>query len=241
MASRFIAVPSLLRCVHDATKRQKTNPYQIAKATGLRLHSIQKLLRQEANPTLRNVEIILAGMGSCSTCATPGEAASRPGHVPSKPNGSVRRPDREGGKCPMAETLYRVVVIDDDEGEVYLLDEAIRISSVPVQRLPFRAAQKALEFFAQPTVPPIDLIIADLNLPIMTGVDLIVRLRDCAAASTVPMVISSTSQSGALPASLRAKLPVPFFTKQSSWQGYLRLARAILASLTARAAGVSAE
>lgn len=79
MASRFIAVPSLLRCVHDATKRQKTNPYQIAKATGLRLHSIQKLLRQEANPTLRNVEIILAGYGIVLYMRDTGRSRIKPG------------------------------------------------------------------------------------------------------------------------------------------------------------------
>jgi hypothetical protein len=63
MVARYIAVSSLLRCVRDATKRHKSNPYQIAKATGVRLHSVQKLLKQTSNPTLRNIEVILAGYG----------------------------------------------------------------------------------------------------------------------------------------------------------------------------------
>jgi hypothetical protein len=63
MTARIVVVTSLLHCVREATKRHKSNPYQIAKATGLRLHSIQKLLKQQSNPTLRNIEIILAGYG----------------------------------------------------------------------------------------------------------------------------------------------------------------------------------
>jgi len=40
-----------------------TNPYQIAKATGLPLRSIQKLLAQTRNPTLKNIDTILHGLG----------------------------------------------------------------------------------------------------------------------------------------------------------------------------------
>lgn len=63
MVARSVKVDSLLALVQDLAKRQKTNPYQIAKATGLPLRSIQKLLSQSSNPTLRNVEMILGGFG----------------------------------------------------------------------------------------------------------------------------------------------------------------------------------
>jgi hypothetical protein len=63
MPPRIYPVKSLLHCVRDATQRHRSNPYQIAKATGVRLHSVQKLLSQQSNPTLRNIEVILAGFG----------------------------------------------------------------------------------------------------------------------------------------------------------------------------------
>lgn len=63
MSRRYDKVHSLLRSVQDAAAERRTNAYQIAKATGLPLRSIQKLLRQTHNPTLRNVEVILSGLG----------------------------------------------------------------------------------------------------------------------------------------------------------------------------------
>ncbi len=63
MASGARKVVSLLSCIQDEAIRRRTNPYQIAKATGLPLRSVQKLLAQKANPTLKNIEVILDGFG----------------------------------------------------------------------------------------------------------------------------------------------------------------------------------
>jgi DNA-binding phage protein len=63
MPSDAKKVESLLRSLQDAVAIRRTNAYQIAKATGLPLRSVQKLLAQVRNPTLRNVEVILSGLG----------------------------------------------------------------------------------------------------------------------------------------------------------------------------------
>ena len=63
MPRQFRRVDSLLGLVQGETTRHRSNPYQIAKATGLPMRSIQKLLAQSSNPTLRNVEMILHGFG----------------------------------------------------------------------------------------------------------------------------------------------------------------------------------
>jgi DNA-binding phage protein len=63
MASGARKVVSLLACIQDEAMRRRTTPYQIAKATGLPLRSVQKLLAQTTNPTLKNIEMILDGFG----------------------------------------------------------------------------------------------------------------------------------------------------------------------------------
>lgn len=63
MSRRHENIESLLRCLQDSVKAHETNAYQIAKATGLPLRSVQNLLRQIRNPTLSNVEVILTGLG----------------------------------------------------------------------------------------------------------------------------------------------------------------------------------
>jgi DNA-binding phage protein len=60
---KFEKMESLLRAVQRETESHRTNAYQIAKATGLPLRSVQNLLRQVQNPTLRNVEVILTAFG----------------------------------------------------------------------------------------------------------------------------------------------------------------------------------
>lgn len=79
MRRRLESVNSLLQCIHDATKRHKSNAYQIAKATGLPLRSVQKLLGQQSNPTLRNVETILNGFGMLLFIQDNGHRVIKPG------------------------------------------------------------------------------------------------------------------------------------------------------------------
>ena len=79
MPPRYQKIASLLALVQDVARRQKTNPYQIAKATGLPLRSIQKLLTQSANPTLRNVEVILDGFGMSIHVVSDGPVSIKPG------------------------------------------------------------------------------------------------------------------------------------------------------------------
>lgn len=63
MAPKAVMVASLLTYIQDAAARHKTNAYQITKATGIPLHSVQKLLQQTSNPTLKNIHLLLDGFG----------------------------------------------------------------------------------------------------------------------------------------------------------------------------------
>jgi DNA-binding phage protein len=79
MPSRPIPIASLLQCVQRSVARRQTNAYQIAKATGLPLRSVQKLLAQKSNPTLRNVETIMSGLGLSFFVRIHGIAKIKPG------------------------------------------------------------------------------------------------------------------------------------------------------------------
>jgi DNA-binding phage protein len=81
MAQDAHLVISLLTCIHDAVAVQKTNAYQISKATGIPLRSIQILLKQKSNPTLRNVHLLLAGLGLELYVINVGTPAIKPGRT----------------------------------------------------------------------------------------------------------------------------------------------------------------
>lgn len=52
-----------LAALRDEVKRQGTNPYQVAKASGLPLTTVQRLLSITGNVPLRNVETLLGVLG----------------------------------------------------------------------------------------------------------------------------------------------------------------------------------
>jgi len=63
MSLRRLPIDSLLTFVQKAVAQHQTNPYQITKHTGIPLRSVQKLLKQKTNPTLSNIDRIIAGLG----------------------------------------------------------------------------------------------------------------------------------------------------------------------------------
>jgi|HubBroStandDraft_2_1064218.scaffolds.fasta_scaffold140862_4 hypothetical protein len=54
---------TILAAIQKAAKDQKTNPYQIAKCSGLPLTTVQRLLTIKINGPLRNVEMLGNALG----------------------------------------------------------------------------------------------------------------------------------------------------------------------------------
>ena len=55
--------PRLLAAARAAMKEQGTNPYRLAKATGLSVSSVQNLLSERVSPSVRNIELVLHALG----------------------------------------------------------------------------------------------------------------------------------------------------------------------------------
>jgi DNA-binding phage protein len=53
----------ILQRLHVLVKDLGTNPYQIAKATGVSLPSVQRMLARTTSPSFENLEAVLAGLG----------------------------------------------------------------------------------------------------------------------------------------------------------------------------------
>jgi DNA-binding phage protein len=85
----------LLAQLRKLASARRTNPYQIAKATGVPLHSVQILLSAVANPTLGNFESIVQGFGYEITLVRKGEPSIEPGT--GRGHGVVAGRKRKGG------------------------------------------------------------------------------------------------------------------------------------------------
>jgi CheY-like chemotaxis protein len=119
----------------------------------------------------------------------------------------------------------RVVVIDDNAGDIDLFMEAFRAEKVNVEVKHFTDAQQALDFLC--TGEHADLVLSDLNMPHMNGIQLFERMGAHNRLSKIPVAIMSSSSKRLLPESITTKLKVPYFSKATTWTDFLRLARAI--------------
>lgn len=81
-----------------------------------------------------------------------------------------------------------IVAVDDDDVALMLVVEIIKASLDDPEILEFRGAREALDAIATRTP---DLVISDLLMPEMTGIDLTAALRDDPRTQEIPVVVLS--------------------------------------------------
>jgi CheY-like chemotaxis protein len=126
--------------------------------------------------------------------------------------------------------LPRILVVDDNSGDLTLLNEAVMESRVPIRLTTCRSAMQALSLVQYD--PSYELILSDINMPGMTGLEFLHALAKMPQASTIPLVLMSSSTRDALPSSLNGSLAaVPYFTKPRDWRGFLQLAQTLVSAV----------
>ena len=92
-----------------------------------------------------------------------------------------------------------IVMIEDDEGHATLIERNIRRAGVNNPILPFTNGTSALEFlFGEDGTGSVHagsslLILLDLNLPDMTGVDILTKIKGNEHLKRVPVVVLTTT------------------------------------------------
>jgi len=92
-----------------------------------------------------------------------------------------------------------IVMIEDDEGHATLIEKNIRRAGVNNVVLPFRDGSSALDYlFGEDGSGAVHtgsslLILLDLNLPDMTGVDILTRIKANAHLKRTPVVVLTTT------------------------------------------------
>ena len=103
----------------------------------------------------------------------------------------------------MSELPVEVIMIEDDEGHARLIEKNIRRAGVNNKITPFVNATDAIKFLfgsdgtgANNKGKPL-LILLDLNLPDMTGVDILSRLKSNEHLKRIPVVVLTTTDDAA--------------------------------------------
>src|ERR1700737_955171 len=94
----------------------------------------------------------------------------------------------------------QIVLIEDNPGDVYLVELALKESGVTCEMTKFKSGQEALEALCPPEgtetsafVP--DAILLDLNTPQSDGFQILIKLKLSPRLARVPMAVITSSQS----------------------------------------------
>jgi chemotaxis family two-component system response regulator Rcp1 len=96
---------------------------------------------------------------------------------------------------------HAILLVEDNPADVKITQRALKESALTVELIVVRDGQEAVDYllrqgrFATDQVWRVpDLILLDLNLPGMTGLEVLLRIRHTAELKTVPVVVLTTSR-----------------------------------------------
>ncbi|RQG91780.1 response regulator [Natrarchaeobius chitinivorans] len=93
---------------------------------------------------------------------------------------------------------FDILLVEDNHGDVRLLREAMRRVEFDQKIRVVTDGREALDFVHQrgeyTDAPPPDLILLDLNLPQVNGIDVLCELDDDVDLSCIPVIILTSSQ-----------------------------------------------
>lgn len=92
-----------------------------------------------------------------------------------------------------------IVMVEDDEGHARLIEKNIRRAGVNNQIVAFATGAAALDYLigadatGRPSNPSPRLVLLDLNLPDMTGIDILARLKANEHTRRLPVIVLTTT------------------------------------------------
>lgn len=98
----------------------------------------------------------------------------------------------DSGGAPDKNRLY-IYLIDDDPDHILLITRALRDNDATVQPRSFEDPQAALESLREEERLP-DLILLDINMPGLSGFDVLTELKADRRLSTIPVVMLTSSE-----------------------------------------------
>jgi CheY-like chemotaxis protein len=87
--------------------------------------------------------------------------------------------------------MLRVVYVEDNPGEAFLLEKALSGSGTPVEIVRLEDGVQALEYLSLDNA--CDLVLLDLNLPLLSGFEVLEQLRNRNDEKMIPIIVLSGS------------------------------------------------
>jgi chemotaxis family two-component system response regulator Rcp1 len=94
-----------------------------------------------------------------------------------------------------------ILLVEDNPADIKITERALKQSALPVELIVVRDGQEAIEyllqqgpFAASPNWRRPDLVLLDINLPRLSGHEVLKKIRSTPALRTVPVIVLTTSR-----------------------------------------------
>ena len=129
-----------------------------------------------------------------------------------------------------------LLYVEDEDAAVFLLEAALREAGLAVQLFRVSDGEQALAFLrragAYAKAPRPDLILLDLNLPRMTGLEVLSEMQNNGELRSIGVVVFTSSS---LAADRRRSLSLgarEYITKPASFDGFVEAVRTACAQMS---------
>jgi len=124
-----------------------------------------------------------------------------------------------------------VLVIEDNQADVFLVEQAVRLRKLPVRLLTLDNGEDALRYFAHADADPAaqcpDAVLLDLNLPRRSGREVLEHVKSTVRCRDVPVIILTSSNSPEDRRETAALGANRYFRKPTSYQEFLKIAEVL--------------
>jgi CheY-like chemotaxis protein len=94
----------------------------------------------------------------------------------------------------MVDTSH-ITLVEDNPADVFLVRKALEEKGIAFELTCFENGEKALKDLSRPERENPDIILIDLNLPMIDGIEVLKRIRSIPKLGSVPVAILSSSAS----------------------------------------------
>ncbi len=123
-----------------------------------------------------------------------------------------------------ADGVFRILQIEDNQGDVVALRRSLSRTGVDITVQAVPKAERALDILRETPSHHFGLILIDINLPGMGGLDLLKLLKTYAISAGTPLFVLTSSQSEADVALAYARGADGYLVKPDDAAGYAGLA-----------------
>ena len=122
---------------------------------------------------------------------------------------------------------FEILLAEDIEGDAELIREALKQHHIDCSLHIVSDGARAIEFIngigTGPRVPPLDLLLLDLRLPICDGDEVLTRLRSSERYAHTPVIVMTGLRSSAVREKTSRHDGTLFFEKPSTLEEFLQL------------------